>query len=129
MSLFYIYIYIYRERERERERESVCSAVWFSYYKTANCTVSCGVVRCTVTCSVMWLCHFTGDFSAIFAIWWTPLLVTNPYACGSVLGVINVMARIKETMLKVKTWSRTMQTLVNYHYVRIIIRWKLHSYT
>ena len=42
--------------------------VQFSYYKTANCTAPCGVVRCTITCGVVWLCHFAGDFGAVFTV-------------------------------------------------------------
>ena len=47
--------------------------VRFSYYKTANCTASCsvvrcGAVRCTITCGVIRLYHFTDNFSAIFMI-------------------------------------------------------------
>ena len=33
--------------------------VQFFYYKTANCTAPCGVVR---------LCHFAGSFGAIFVV-------------------------------------------------------------
>ena len=56
----------------------MCSAVWFvrfSYYKTANRTAPCDVVRCcgamryTITCGAIQLCHFTGSFSAVFAVW------------------------------------------------------------
>ena len=55
--------------------------VRFSYYKIANRTAPCGAVQCTITCGVVRLCHFTGDFGAIFtictvyAVWWTPLNV------------------------------------------------------
>ena len=43
----------------------------FFYYKTANCTVPCGVVwcgvvRCTITCGAVQLCHFVGGFGAVF---------------------------------------------------------------
>ena len=31
----------------------------FSYYKTANCIASCGVVQ---------LCHFAGGFGMVFAV-------------------------------------------------------------
>ena len=42
--------------------------VQFSYYKTANRTAPCGVVRCKITCSAMRLCHFTGGFDAVFDV-------------------------------------------------------------
>ena len=45
-----------------------CGAVRFSYYKTANRTAPCGVVRCTITCCVMRLCHFAGGFGVVFAV-------------------------------------------------------------
>ena len=38
--------------------------VRFSYYKTANCTTPCGVVRC----GAVLLCHFVGGFGAVFAV-------------------------------------------------------------
>ena len=50
----------------------MCGTMWFvrfSYYKTANCTAPCVVVRCTITCGVVRLCHFTSNFGALFAIW------------------------------------------------------------
>ena len=43
--------------------------VQFSYYKTANRTASCGVVRYNITCGVVRLCHFTGGFGAVFAVY------------------------------------------------------------
>ena len=42
--------------------------VQFSYYKTANCTAPCGVVRCNITYGAVRLCHFTNDFNAIFVV-------------------------------------------------------------
>ena len=38
--------------------------VQFSYYKTANRTMPCGVVWC----GAVRLCHFTDDFGAIFMV-------------------------------------------------------------
>ena len=35
------------------ERCGAVRFVRFSYYKTANCTVPCGVVRCNITCAVV----------------------------------------------------------------------------
>ena len=39
--------------------------VWFSYYKTANRTIPCGAVRCTVTCGAVQLCHFASGFCGL----------------------------------------------------------------
>ena len=38
--------------------------VQFSYYKTANCIAPCGAVQC----GFVHLCHFAGDFGAVFAV-------------------------------------------------------------
>ena len=35
-------------------------------------------MQCTITCGAVRLCHFVGDFAAVFAVcvvWWTPLLL------------------------------------------------------
>ena len=33
-------------------------------------------MRYIVTCGMMQLCHFAGDFGAVYAVWWTPLIKT-----------------------------------------------------
>ena len=48
-----------------------CDAVqflWFSYYKTANRTAPCGMMRSNITCSAVRLCHFTDGFDAVFVV-------------------------------------------------------------
>ena len=40
----------------------------FFYYKIVNYTTPCGAVQCIVTCSAIRLCHFAGNFSAIFTV-------------------------------------------------------------
>ena len=45
--------------------------MWFSYYKTTNCTAPCGVVQCSallLVCGVVRLYHFVGDFGVVFAV-------------------------------------------------------------
>ena len=44
----------------------VVQFMWIFYYKTANCTTSCGAVH--FTCGTVRLCHFVGSFGAIFAV-------------------------------------------------------------
>ena len=46
-------------------KEGAVWFVWFYYYKTANCTTPCGVVRC----GAVRLCHFAGSFGAVYAVW------------------------------------------------------------
>ena len=48
--------------------------VQFSYYKTANYTTPCGVVRCgalllAVRCGAVRLWHFVGGFGAVCAVY------------------------------------------------------------
>ena len=46
----------------------MCGAVRFvrfSYYKIANCTAPCGVVRCNITCGAVRLCHFAGSLCGL----------------------------------------------------------------
>ena len=50
-------------------KEGVVRFVWFSYYKTANCTTPCGVVQCGVILLAVRLYHFTGGFGAIFTVY------------------------------------------------------------
>ena len=45
-----------------------CGAVRFSYYKTANRTAPCGVVRCNITYNTVRLYHFTSGFDAVFTV-------------------------------------------------------------
>ena len=50
--------------------------VRFFYYKTANRTAPCGVVRCSALLLAVWcgcvivvrLCHFAGGLGAVFAV-------------------------------------------------------------
>ena len=34
-----------------------------------RCTVVHYAVWCTITCSAVRLCHFTGGFGAVYAVW------------------------------------------------------------
>ena len=64
--------------------------LWFSYYKTANHTTPCSVVRCNITCSAVRLCHFADGFDAVFVVYaiytvrWTPLAIILFVECGGI---------------------------------------------
>ena len=48
--------------------------VWFFYYKTANHTVPCGAVWCTITYGTAQLCYFTDNFYSLCGLANTPRL-------------------------------------------------------
>ena len=52
--------------------------VWFSYYQTVlHHAVWCGAVHYYLQCGVMRLYHFASGFDAVYAVWWTPLIVSS----------------------------------------------------
>ena len=63
-------------------REGVVRCSLYSFLIIKSQITLHHVVRCTITCSVVRLCHFAGSFGAVFAVravytvLWTPLLAT-----------------------------------------------------